>query len=621
MKLPDKNKSKKQKIKKKPITKPKKEKVLVVAQEFKFARLLSGNEKKTRDRVLKTFKKWLLNCFEKGYEFKEDDFVRVWKGLFYAVWMSDKPLVQEDLCESISEILDLFPANQFQYAVMMMKAGFKVLATEWYGIDQHRMDKFLMLVRRYLRGSFRCLRRCKWSIESCKLFSDMLCTEDGLLAIKTPQYARNATSMVLHVIDCYLEELSKISKGQIPDESLTVLMYPFSQQVCLGDGVISISSRRLLTALIKQSDLGLEYESVTRVWQKMGCPPGGPEALEAESDDEEDQPEDMDDDEMGNGEEVLDPRAGRVDVTLEPLPVPSPLLAEQLRGLMAASASRAFKRAKLCLERFEELSRNSYPLKVPAPFTAGLEPPLAAAEPMQAASRLSKLEKTLVNSSDELALRGLSRKHRKRLLARTRAGLSIVDDANDNTDSTNGDWLVETTKENKNNDTNKENKNKKKNRKRKHQKEDGEGENNKKPKTNESNQESSKKKKKESKNSEKKTEVNNVKQKTPENNVNKTKNVNKSNENKDKLTNGPNKQGLSANNKENKKNNKEKKKENKEAQEKKQTDKQPKFLVTKVKNYQKQVSPKKESPKKMKKDNQNKQMMMDTPKKVQEKKI
>lgn len=27
-------------------------------------------------------------------EFKEDDFTRVWKGLFYAVWMSDKPLVQ-----------------------------------------------------------------------------------------------------------------------------------------------------------------------------------------------------------------------------------------------------------------------------------------------------------------------------------------------------------------------------------------------------------------------------------------------------------------------------------------------------------------------------------------------
>lgn len=66
MKIPEKKQLKKQKIKKKPITKPKKEKVLLVAQEFQFARKLSGNDKKARDRVLKTFKKWLLKLFEKG---------------------------------------------------------------------------------------------------------------------------------------------------------------------------------------------------------------------------------------------------------------------------------------------------------------------------------------------------------------------------------------------------------------------------------------------------------------------------------------------------------------------------------------------------------------------------
>ncbi|KPJ17369.1 Ribosomal RNA processing protein 1-like [Papilio machaon] len=94
MKTNNKKKTKKQKSKKRPIVKNKKERILVIAQEFKFAKLLSSNEKKTRDRVLKALKKWLLNCFEKGYEFKEDDFFRVWKGLFYAVWMSDKPLIQ-----------------------------------------------------------------------------------------------------------------------------------------------------------------------------------------------------------------------------------------------------------------------------------------------------------------------------------------------------------------------------------------------------------------------------------------------------------------------------------------------------------------------------------------------
>lgn len=52
---------------------------------------------------------------------------------------------QEDLCETIAGILDLFPADQIKYAMLMFKAGLKVLATEWYGIDHHRMDKFLMV--------------------------------------------------------------------------------------------------------------------------------------------------------------------------------------------------------------------------------------------------------------------------------------------------------------------------------------------------------------------------------------------------------------------------------------------------------------------------------------------
>ncbi|XP_073965164.1 uncharacterized protein [Choristoneura fumiferana] len=225
---------KKLKIKKKPIDKSKKQQVAVVAQEIKFARLLSGNEKKTRDRVLRALKKWLLNCFEKNYEFKEDDFTRVWKGLFYAVWMSDKPLVQEDLCESIAGILDLFPPEQIQSAMLLARAGFKMLATEWFGIDQHRIDKFLMLVRRYLRGALRCVQRSGWSETACDHFAGMLAHKDGILALNTPLFARNAISMSLHVADCYLEEISKVSMGRVPPASLCVLLRPLVLYVCHG---------------------------------------------------------------------------------------------------------------------------------------------------------------------------------------------------------------------------------------------------------------------------------------------------------------------------------------------------------------------------------------------------
>ncbi|XP_072948563.1 uncharacterized protein Nnp-1 [Epargyreus clarus] len=476
MKIPEKKKVKTQKIKKKPIDKNKKEQVLVVAQEFKFARLLSGNEKKTRDRVLKTLKKWLQNCFDKKYEFKEDDFVRVWKGLFYAVWMSDKPLVQEDLCESIAEILDLFPPDQLKDALMMTKAGFKVLALEWYGIDQHRMDKFFMLIRRYLRGSFRCLLRSNWSLQSCQMYSKMLMDSDGILCVKTPQYAKNSMSLMLHIIDCYLEELAKTSKGELSEESLAVLLAPFTSLVCGGESlVMCAAARRLLTALLRQSEPGLRYQEATRAWQKMGCPAGGPEALELVVSDDEGEPGENGDDTMEEESSALDPRAGRVDVVLPLLPVPATQLAEQLREKMAKASSKAYKRASICLQRFEALSLGKYPLPLPEQDTAGLEPRLPRSAPEQAAQELRALEKSLVTQSDELALRGLKRKHRKRLLAKTRAGLSIMDDVAHlaMASTTNGDWQIEDAapdagKKNKQENTsNKENVNKRVNRKRK----------------------------------------------------------------------------------------------------------------------------------------------------------
>ncbi|XP_023940735.2 ribosomal RNA processing protein 1 homolog [Bicyclus anynana] len=657
MKLPDKKKSKKQKTKKKTIAKPKKEKVLLVAQEFKFARLLSGNEKKTRDRVLKTLKKWLTNCFEKKYEFKEDDFIRVWKGLFYAVWMSDKPLVQEDLCESIAETLDLFPAEQIKYAIMMIKAGFKVLATEWYGIDQHRMDKFLMLARRYLRGSFRCLQRCNWKLQSCQMFANMLCSNEGILALKTPLYARNAASLSLHITDCYLEELSKVSKGQIPDESLVGLLYPISVQVCGGDGALAISCRRVLTALVRQSELGMEYDIATDAWKRLGCPAGGPEALERVSDDESDDDDDdhesgHTDESMENGEEInesgpLDPRAGRVNVNLDPLPVPAKLLADQLRELMATASSKAHKRAKICLDRFEELSRSSYPLRVPAAHAAGLEPGLPRSTQRRAASRLRALEKQLVTHSDELALRGLSRKHRKRLLAKTRSGLSIVDELSSDTtptDSTNGDWHVETTEaenKTKQNDSNKENKavDKKKDRKRKLL-EKASDDHSKKPKTDKNNKakqvETKKKNKVNVKTPEKNNDVSKQTVKTKKENKNNKIVSNKLNievpnsdkrKDNNKSSNSPKAKELSVNKKNtipekvlkvktNKQlNNITNGKKQKDPKNTKETNannnSKPKLVVNKVKNYQKQVNgniKKEGSPKK--------KVNMETPKKV-----
>jgi ribosomal RNA-processing protein 1 len=101
---------------------------VLVAQEIAFAKILAGNNKVLRNRGVKRLARWLKvhsngrcgmcaknflmvglwDVFPLGFvfrldllmvdncitEFTDDDLMRIWKGLFYCMWMADKPLVQ-----------------------------------------------------------------------------------------------------------------------------------------------------------------------------------------------------------------------------------------------------------------------------------------------------------------------------------------------------------------------------------------------------------------------------------------------------------------------------------------------------------------------------------------------
>lgn len=97
------------------------------SMESQFARRLAGNEKKIRDKALKKLKKYMSLRSQKSdggfnrwvnrrlnehhhfqsitYYFSRDEMLRIWKGLFYCMWMSDKPLIQEELSENIAHLM------------------------------------------------------------------------------------------------------------------------------------------------------------------------------------------------------------------------------------------------------------------------------------------------------------------------------------------------------------------------------------------------------------------------------------------------------------------------------------------------------------------------------------
>lgn len=73
--------------------------------------------------------------------------------------MSDRPRTQQRLAVDLADLLTPMEGKNF---ISFLEAFWITMAREWNGIDVLRMDKFLLLVRTYLAGSFKYLRDRKW---------------------------------------------------------------------------------------------------------------------------------------------------------------------------------------------------------------------------------------------------------------------------------------------------------------------------------------------------------------------------------------------------------------------------------------------------------------------------
>ncbi|XP_078043064.1 ribosomal RNA processing protein 1 homolog Nnp-1 [Augochlora pura] len=338
-------------------------KTIIVAQEIKFARLLSSNDKRVRDRILKNLKKWLTVRSKSSFVFTEADFTRLWKGLFYCMWMSDKPLVQEELAESLSRIVHCFDVKDL--VLLYTKCAFRTLGTEWLGIDQYRLDKFCMLVRRVIRQTFIKCKERSWDMEWIKGFAEIL--EKLFVDPKICQ------GFNMHVTEIFLEELSKVSEGNIPEEVVTELAKPFVSYFIIMDDERQIRHvmRHIFRCLIFQSDIGMDYIDKFQAWRAAGFPNGSIDAVEKiEISDEEEE-------EYGsafntkkvsqsNSGKALDPRAGRVDVELPQIPFNPKDIVTLLTQYKyhPSSTTKSRRQLQRLIKEFVQLSEGKMPLGI-----------------------------------------------------------------------------------------------------------------------------------------------------------------------------------------------------------------------------------------------------------------
>jgi ribosomal RNA-processing protein 1 len=85
---------------------------------------------------------------------EKGDFLRLWKALWYCMWHSDKPLVQQELAEVLAGLTrEVAARSSVSQGLLYASAFFDLARMEWMKLDKWRVDKFRSLVRKMLSAS------------------------------------------------------------------------------------------------------------------------------------------------------------------------------------------------------------------------------------------------------------------------------------------------------------------------------------------------------------------------------------------------------------------------------------------------------------------------------------
>ncbi|WVO17229.1 hypothetical protein L204_104921 [Cryptococcus depauperatus] len=180
---------------------------------------LAHTDKKVRDKAVESLVAFLSQGGDAEgksstyVKLEEKEMSKLWKGLFYCFWMSDKPLVQQRLAADLAElVLQINPrstssADSFQASLAFLEGFWDAMVREWAGLDRLRMDKYYMLIRKYISATFRLLAREKWEKKAVESANKVLMKKGGAMSWEDPKVP---TSIATHLSDIYLEELDKV---------------------------------------------------------------------------------------------------------------------------------------------------------------------------------------------------------------------------------------------------------------------------------------------------------------------------------------------------------------------------------------------------------------------------
>ncbi|KAI1430711.1 nucleolar protein,Nop52-domain-containing protein [Xylaria sp. CBS 124048] len=177
-----------------------------------FIRNLASSDRKVRTAALESLRTF-LSAAATAKRLTPLDNLKLWKGLYYSLWMCDRPVPQQNLCAELAALMDVLPDDAVR---PWLDAFWEIIGREWTSIDVLRLEKFMLLVRRVLGASIAWATAAprgkgKAAKKKADARADALIDTLSIWPMDSEDdLSRVPVGLRLHVLDIWIDEAEKL---------------------------------------------------------------------------------------------------------------------------------------------------------------------------------------------------------------------------------------------------------------------------------------------------------------------------------------------------------------------------------------------------------------------------
>jgi hypothetical protein len=234
---------------------PKKPKPCQLAQLF--GKKLASSDEPVRKEGFKILTEWMENNYgNPEAEPDAGDLLKIWRALFFNMWMSDKRPVQQQTAAETCALGRIFSDRNL---VMWISTFWKLMSAQWSKLDRYRMNKYLLFIRIFIAETF---DRIKAAQEPSVLITEVS-------AIYTDLLISGPFGVTIQIIRVWWEEITATwPDGNCDFQSLGLLLVdPFFQLLCARQ----TDSRPAVVKALEESIVPHNVENVPKNLTELFC--------------------------------------------------------------------------------------------------------------------------------------------------------------------------------------------------------------------------------------------------------------------------------------------------------------------------------------------------------------